>query len=168
MIRNSFKIAARIIFRNRGYTFISIFGLTLGLACCLYITDFIIDELSYDRHFDDVDRVYRISGSYNQGGASRNLSAVTTFLLYPAIQNEMHGYDHITRIENFGGLIRNGEKVFNEPSMIAVDSAFFSIFNFPILDGKAPYLNKPNEMVLTESMAIKVFGDPKSTTRHRA
>jgi len=61
MIKNYLKIALRNLRKHKGYTFINITGLAVGLACCLLIVLFVRDELSYDRYHDNADRIYRIT-----------------------------------------------------------------------------------------------------------
>ena len=61
MLQNYLKVAFRTLRKHKGYTFINIVGLAVGLACCLMIALFVRDELSYDRFHDDADRIYRVT-----------------------------------------------------------------------------------------------------------
>jgi putative ABC transport system permease protein len=65
MLRNYFKIALRNLWKNRGYSAINIFGLAVGLATCLLILIFVMDELSYDRYNKKADRIYRVDSEIN-------------------------------------------------------------------------------------------------------
>jgi len=69
MLTTNLKIARRMLVKNRIYTAINIVGLSVSLAICILITLFIQDELSFDKHFQDGDNIYRIAGNYSQGGA---------------------------------------------------------------------------------------------------
>ncbi len=64
MLQNYLKIALRNLFRNKVYSFINIFGLALGVACCLLLTLYIQDELSYDKHHNHLDNLYRITTQF--------------------------------------------------------------------------------------------------------
>ena len=136
---------------------ISVLGLAVGFACCTYIVAFVIDDLSYDKHFSQPEQLYRISGSYDQGGDTRNISALTTYLLFPALEG-IRGIQSASRLEPFSALVRYEENVFHENQLIGVDSGFFELFDMQVLHGEAPYLNQPNQVVLTRSAALKTFG----------
>jgi putative ABC transport system permease protein len=60
MLRNYLKIALRNLLKHKGYTFINVFGLAVGIACCVLILLFVRDELSYDRFHEKADRIYRV------------------------------------------------------------------------------------------------------------
>jgi len=69
MINNYFKIAWRNLVKNRIFSLINIVGLAIGLACFIMIALYVTDELSYDRHFKNADRIYRINSDIRFGGA---------------------------------------------------------------------------------------------------
>src|SRR6478752_8017522 len=79
MIRNYFTIAVRNLLKYRFISFINLFGLTVGLTCCLLITTYILTELSYDRYNKNADQIYRVTRSFNteDGVVSLNLSTVS-------------------------------------------------------------------------------------------
>ena len=74
MLKNYLKIAWRNLRKHKFYTFLNIFGLSLGLASCLLITLYVVDELSYDRSFANADRIYRINADIRFGGADMALA----------------------------------------------------------------------------------------------
>ena len=78
MIRNYLKIAIRNLLRYRFISFINLFGLTVGLTCCLLITTYILNELSYDKYNKNADNIYRVTRSFNNsdGVVSLTLSTV--------------------------------------------------------------------------------------------
>ncbi len=75
MLTTNLKIAKRNLVKNRLYTAINLIGLSVSLAACILITLYVKDELSYDKHFKDSDRLYRIAGNYYQGGENPITSA---------------------------------------------------------------------------------------------
>src|SRR5260370_1129935 len=119
------------------YTVINVAGLSVSLAICILITLFVRDELSFDRHFVGSDNVYRIAGSYSQGGADRVMSAQTTYLVKPLIENDVEGLESIPRADFTGNVITIDDKQYTESRMVYADSTFFDVFNAPFLKGNA-------------------------------
>src|SRR5512132_751629 len=98
MLRNYFKIIFRNLWKNRGFSFINIFGLATGIACSLLIFLFVTDELSYDRFHKDSDQVYRIVKDFVNDDGSKIPDATTPAALAPAMQKEIPDIASITRI----------------------------------------------------------------------
>ena len=160
MFKTNLKIAQRILLKNRIYTFINILGLAVSLAICILICLFIQDELSFDKHFPDGDKVYRIAGNYSQGGADRVHSAQTTYLVKPLIEKDIDGLEAITRVDFTGDLVTvNGDKEYQEGEMVFADSTFFDVFRIPFLKGDvSSALDRPENVVVDRTVAIKYFG----------
>ncbi len=64
MLKNYLKIAFRNLFKHKGYSFINITGLAIGIACCVVVFLYVTDELSFDKYHSDLDRIYRVAGKY--------------------------------------------------------------------------------------------------------
>jgi putative ABC transport system permease protein len=163
MIRNYFKITFRNLWKNRGFSFINIFGLATGIACSLLIFLFVTDELSYDRFHKDSNLVYRIVKDFVNDDGSKIPDATTPAALAPAMQREMPEVASITRIRpNWGRnyLIKYGSKKITEEKLFGVDSSFFDVFTFPFVMGntKAAFRDI-NSIVLTQTTAKKFFGN---------
>lgn len=160
MFKTNLKIAQRILVKNRMYTAINIIGLSVSLAICVLISLFIQDELSFDKHFQDGDKVYRIAGNYSQGGADRVTSAQTTYLIKPLIEKDVDGLEAITRADFTADLVTvNGDKQYQERAMVFADSTFFDVFKVPFLKGDvASALDRPENVVVDRTTAIKYFG----------
>lgn len=159
MLRNFFKIAWRNLVRNRVFSAINIVGLAIGLATCLLISLFVLDELSYDRFHSKADRIVRVVFRGTVQGGKMNEAHVMPSVArtlkadYPEVQDA-------TRLR-VGGMPRFvvGEKMFNEERMAFVDSNFFQVFTFPLVQGDPKTaLTQPNTVVLTQSTALKLFG----------
>lgn len=73
MFKNYFKIAIRNLWKNKGFTFINIAGLAIGLSCFILITLYVIDELSYDRFYPNAERIYRVDADIKFGGNQLSL-----------------------------------------------------------------------------------------------
>lgn len=160
MFKTNIKIARRILLKNRIYTAINIVGLSVSLAICILITLFIQDELSFDKHFQNGDNVFRIAGNYSQGGDDRVTSAQTSYLVKPMIENDLEGLEAITRADFTGDLvIVNGDKQYLENAMVFADSTFFDVFGIPFLKGDiATALDRPENVAVDQTTAIKYFG----------
>jgi putative ABC transport system permease protein len=159
MIRNYIKTAIRVMMRQKGYSFINVAGLSIGMATGLLILLYIADELSFDRFHKDANIIYRIGfGGTLQG--SEFASANTPIPLADGLRSEVPGVESTVRF----GLWRNtpasyGEKRFTEANFLVADSNFFQFFSFPLLSGDGrTALQGANKVVLSESAARRYFG----------
>lgn len=160
MFRNYIKIALRSLVKNKGYSFLNIFGLALGVSCFVLIFLFIHDELSYDRYHKKADRIYRVCEKLDpaENSSSQPFSLAPTLLTdYPDL------VEHAVRFFNFQApslTLDNGpERRFNERRLFFVDSTVFRIFDWKFLQGgPETALDAPNKIVITEAMAQKYFG----------
>ncbi len=162
MLKNYFKIAFRNLWNNKGYSAINIFGLAVGLAACLLITLYVIDELSYDRYNDKADRIYRINSDLHFGGGNLHITQ-TSDMMGELLKKDFPQVEEFTRIYSNEGakLIKKGNAFINEQNIAYVDSTFFRVFTLPALHGNTKTaLDEPNTMVVTESTAKKYFGTP--------
>ena len=98
MFRNYFKVALRNLWKNKGLSFINIFGLAAGLACTLLIYLFVSDELSYDRFHHNPENIYRVVKDFVNDDGSRLPDATTPPALAHAMQKEIPGVERVTRV----------------------------------------------------------------------
>jgi putative ABC transport system permease protein len=162
MIRNYFKIAVRNLLKYKFISFINLFGLTVGLACCLLITTYILNELGYDRFNANAGRVYRVTRSFNnqEGVVSLNLSTVAPPFGY-YFPTDFPDIQKMTRLyENSLTPFRYKEKIFNEEHVFYADENLFDVFSVKVLKGNPKTaLYDPYSVMLTEETAKKYFGD---------
>ncbi len=167
MLHNYIKIAVRNLLKYKGYTFINVFGLALGLVTCLFILQFIQDERSYDEFHTDVDRIY-LFGLRGVMGGQFIETANTSTPMGPTVERELPEVEQFTRVKSMGRTLVAREDVrFYEEAVYWADSTFFSMFSFRLLRGDAKtVLVAPNTIVLTASTAQKYFGaeDPIGQT----
>lgn len=161
MFKNYFKVAVRNLMRKKFYTFINILGLALGLLCTILIGLFVFNELSYDKCHEKHDRIYRLESHFTIQ-ESDDFFAVTAFPLARAFKLEFpHDVEEWCRFSFMDNNLfqYNGMKYF-EDNVFYADSTLFDVFTHKFIAG-TPYgaLNDPNEMVLTESFAKRIFGD---------
>jgi predicted permease len=157
MISNYIKVAIRNLLRQKGFSFINIFGLALGISCTALIGMWVNDELSYDRFHNDYDRIYRITATLPE---LKVHAAVSSAPLALAIKNEIPEVEEAVRISSFNNdLIQVGDIKFEEKAVLYTDSNFFRVFTFPFIKGDREHaLDNPEGIVITEEMAKKYFG----------
>lgn len=162
MLKNYLLVALRNLWRQRGYTLINIFGLTIGLASTIFILLYVINELTYDRFHEKSDRIHRIwiSGTMP---ATEMRHAVTSPPMAEALLNDYPEVEQAVRIRQAGGwMVRRGDRIFQETDdeFMFADSTFFDVFSFELLKGDPnTCLAEPRSIVLTEEYARKYFGD---------
>jgi len=158
MIKNFIKTAFRSLLKNKGFTAINILGLALGLATCLLIVFYVIDELSYDRYNTKADRIYKLNTDIKFGGNASSYAIGPPPLAVEAAAN-------IPEVEKATRLLiateirfKKGEENINEAKVAYADSTLFDVFTLPMLKGNPKTaLKEPNSIVLTERAAQKYF-----------
>ncbi|MGB2763542.1 MAG: ABC transporter permease, partial [Candidatus Aminicenantaceae bacterium] len=160
MFKNYIKIAFRNIRKHKGYSFINIAGLAIGLACCLLILVWVLDELSYDKFHENSPYLYRVEENQDYSGRIYHVT-VTPYPLAPALKADIPEIIDATRYVGLGSqLLRHGEKVFFESGIKAVDPSFFRMFTFPLVKGdSSTALEDPFSLIISEDMAEKYFGE---------
>jgi putative ABC transport system permease protein len=153
MIKNYLKIAFRVFKKHKGYSFINITGLAVGIACCVLILLWVQDELSFDRFHENYDEIYRTT--LNLEG---RWTGSSPWALAPILKREYPEVQSATRYRNNDILFTYEDKSFNEATAF-VDPDFFDIFNYPWVKGSQnPPLPTLNSVVITERTAKKYFG----------
>jgi putative ABC transport system permease protein len=158
MYKNYIKVAFRNLWKSKGFSAINIVGLAIGLATCLLIILYVLDELSFDRFHKKADRIYRVDGDIKFGG-NHFILAVTSDPMGPTLKKDYPQVEQYVRFRNYGGiLVRKGTENVQESKVIHADSTLFSVFTLPMIDGDAATaLKDPNSIVITEKMARKYF-----------
>ena len=161
MIRNYWKVALRYLAKHRGYSFINILGLAVGIASCILIMLFVKSEWSFDRFHQKSDRIYRAwLEEHYEGQVFTN--TVTPVPLAPVLQAGIPELESTCRVFAFNTQVKSGNQSFNDPVNM-VDSSFFRLFDFPLVEGslKDPFPNS-RSVILTEEAAKKYFGKEPS------
>ena len=160
MFRNYLKIAFRNLWKNHVYSGINVFGLAVGLATCLLITLYVADELSYDRHHEQADRVYRVV--HRAHWETGDLNVATTSAPYaPALKQSYPEIEQTVRIlQEGGGTMLYGITKIDVDDILFADPGMFQVFSHPFLYGDPnTALSKPQSIVLTKDIATRLFGD---------
>ncbi|NIM14088.1 MAG: FtsX-like permease family protein [Candidatus Aminicenantes bacterium] len=166
MFKNYLKIAFRNIIRQKGYSFINISGLAIGLACFILMLLLTLDELSFDRFHENADHIYRVF--IENKDSDLPLIAVTPAPLAASLKKDFPG---ITEAACFnyggGGLVKCDNKYFEESYFEFTDPSFFKMFSFTFIKGNPQTaLEDPLSVVLSQKTAEKYFGqkDPLGKT----
>ncbi len=160
MLKNFFINAIRNMRKYIGSVILNVTGLVIGLTSFLFITLYVINELSYDRFHDNYKNIYRpkVVGRMSGGEIDQ---AITAAPMAQAMLNDYPEVIHAIRVTRMGAwLIRFGDKKFNEDGVLFADSTFFDVFDFKLLKGDpGSALVRPRSMVLSEEFSKKYFGD---------
>ena len=159
MFRNYLTIALRNFRRQPGYTFLNIFGLTIGIAATLFILLYITEETRYDTHHERADRIFRISSDITEPDDHFRW-AVTQDPLAPTLKAEYPEVEEYVRfIENGRTRFEHQDRFFFEQKVYIVDSTVCDVFTFDFIEGDPDKaLIEPNSIVLNESVANRIFG----------
>ncbi len=161
MALNKLKQSFRILLKERRITLINIAGLSISLACALFMLLWVQHELSYDRFHEDFQRLYRVEEDQYYSGEEPYHVNVTPYVSGPVWKEEVPEIEQQCRASYLGGhLFTQGDTKFFEDGIISVDSSFFSMFTFRLKYGNFDgVLREPNTMVITEEIASKYFGE---------
>ncbi len=162
MLLNYFKIALRNIIHNRVYSAINIFGLALGVACCLLLTLYIQDEISYDKHHKQGDDLYRIVTNF-QSEVGFNKQGSVSPPIAMTLKDEVPEIEAAVRVINPIGvsqsLIRYQENLFYEKNGMLADSTLFDVFTYNLKEGNPKKaLVEANSVVISETLSERLFG----------
>lgn len=160
MHTNYLKIAWRNLLKNKTFSLINVFGLAAGLACFILIALYVADELSYDRHHEHANRIYRIHSDIVFGGNKLHL-AVASDPMGAELKNDYPQVEEYVRFFAPGNVVRvkKGNEYIRETHTVFADSTLFNVFTLPAIAGDTKTaLNEPNSVVITERAAKKYFG----------
>jgi len=169
MLRHFFQIAWRNLMKRKLYSFINFAGLTIGMGCCVLITLYVQNELSYDRYHANSDRIYRVTQTFRalQPGENPGPPAPQDFWVWgcapvgPALQADFPEIEKVVRFMSPNSiLLQHGDRRIQQDNLLYMDSTAFDVFSWKMLFGD-PHtaLIAPNSIVLTRSVAEKFFGN---------
>lgn len=164
MIKNYIVLFIRNLQRQKLFSFINLLGLTVSMVSTLVIYLYVRHEFSYDRFHNDADRIYRVNQTFIWGEGDDSQFASTGPGVATALKEELPEVELLTSIHTPGNYIvsyatsSNEIRSFEEGKILAADSNFFRMFNFPFVKGNTETaLVQANTMVMTESTAKKYF-----------
>ena len=161
MFKNYFKVGIRNILKHKAFSFINVSGLAIGMATCVLIMLYVMDELSYDKHFKDGHRIYRIASVVQDEKWVANPAPMAE-----GLKKDFPEVEQATRLLRFPGAERMllkdelTKKQSFENNAYYVDSTFFELFNYDFKYGNPnTALRDPNTIVISEQVAAKFFGN---------
>lgn len=164
MFKNYFKTALKALSKNKGFTAVNLTGLSVGIATCLLIVFYVINELSYDKYNANTNNIYRITENVRLNG-NEGSYAGTVQLLKEALTS-LPEIDKTSRLVPKSSLFLSPQKFFvkkvntsiGETNVVYTESSLFDVFTLSMVDGNASAsLSEPNSPVITESTAKKYF-----------
>ena len=168
MLKNYLKVAWRNVMKNKTFSFINIFGLSIGLTCCLLIAIYLHNELSYDSYHKNLSQLYQLGTTFVKNGKD-DPTANTPSPMAKAMQQEFPEIVETARLMRLFAedktLLQytsssNEFKSFYETRGFLADSTFFKMFSYHFKEGNAATaLDQPNTVVLSEEIAKKFFAD---------
>ncbi len=166
MLKNYLKVTLRNLLKHKGYSALNIAGLAVGMACSVLILFWVKNELGYDRFHKNAENIYVVANQQNRLGQELRTIASPPPLA-AAMAKDIPEVEVETRyfVRN-DVLIKRGNDVFIESDVAFTDPSFFSLFNFPFVEGDpASALKMPDEILLTEREARKLFGKERALGR---
>ncbi|RZL45093.1 MAG: FtsX-like permease family protein [Pedobacter sp.] len=165
MFKLNLKIALRNLWKYKGYTAINVFGLSIGLASCILIFIFVRYQTSFDKDYENADRIYRVVSEWKYADGNDFQSAGVPLPLAPAMRNDFSQFEKVAAIQQSGGILKvkaqaGKAEVKDSENVYYAEPSFFEIFDYKWLSGNANQsLSTPNTVVLSEKMAKKYFGE---------
>ncbi|MCJ7579904.1 MAG: ABC transporter permease, partial [Candidatus Aminicenantes bacterium] len=161
MLKSYLRATLRNIKKYKGYSFINIMGLAIGMACCILILLYVFDEMSYDKFHKNHDRIYRVTRQWlNEDGVINLHLGHVAPPVGPSLKNDFPEIVHAVRIIGAGGLLvgRDGN-FFEEPRFFFAEEDLFNVFSYEMIAGDpTTALRNPMTIVITQEMAQKYFG----------
>ncbi len=159
MLGNYLKVAFRSLKKHKGYSFINISGLAIGMAVCILILMWVQNELSYDRYHEKADHVCRVTMDIEMGSTLH--TPVTLTAIAPALDRDYPEVIRASRIDRPNSrVVKYEDKLFREANVAYAENAIFDILTFHFVSGDPQTaLEAPYTVVITETMSSKYFGD---------
>lgn len=157
MFKNYLKVALRNLIKHKAFSLINISGLAIAMACCILISLWVQEELSYDQFHEKKDRIFRVNTLTKEYG----IVTTSSWRLGPALKEFYPEIEDFTRIWPWSrSLVKYKDKKFDERNFFLADTEFFTIFSFPFIKGdpKTALADK-NSIVLTAATAKRYFGE---------
>ena len=159
MLKNYIKLAFRNLVKDKFYSLINIFGLTIGVTCGMLLMLYVTDELSYDRYNKKASQIYRVVSYITEPDKINNWVSTQPPLVKTLKQDYPFVESYVRFFPNGRVMFRLGEKRFYEDDVFAADSTVFDIFTHKFIEGDPKIaLSQPGSVVLTKKVAQRFFG----------
>lgn len=164
MLKNYFTAALRSLQKNKFFSIINIAGLSIGMAACLLILQYVSFELSYDQFNQNASTIYRVVNDRYQNGKLIQHGTITYSAIGRAMQEDYpQEILRTARVEPANDVILTYNEKKLKESGLAVDTSFLTMFSYPLIAGDSyTSLKAPFNMIISQSMADKLFGVPQN------
>ena len=163
MIGNYWNSAYRNLMKRKGFSFINVFGLAVGMASALLILTYVTFEFSFDKMHQKYERIFRVESTFYEGEVQTDYWASSSFGYGSAMKENLAGIEDYTRVVSLyqpEQIVKYGELTLRENQIAYADPGFFCLFDFELVKGdKATCLSMPRQVVITERIARKYFQD---------
>lgn len=157
MFSNYFKIAFRVLWRNKIYVALNVVGLGFAIACCILAYLNYNYRANFDKNFAHTEHIYRVNSTQLVDG-NKQTSGVIPLPLAQVIQKELVGLAKIARLSSSTVIVKREENTFNE-HIYYVDKTFFNFFSFPLKSGNLSGFDQPDQLIISEGFAQKYFAN---------
>ncbi len=163
MIKNFFKTGLRNLFKHKGFSFINIFGLAIGITACVLILQYVSFELSYDKFEKNGPRIFRLQQDRYQNGKISTQWAAGATGIGPLLKDNLPEIETFTRLRNTDAVGAYNDREFREDKLYFADDRFLPMFGYKTVAGNAAgSLKDVFTAVITKSTAKKYFGNEKN------
>jgi putative ABC transport system permease protein len=160
MFKNLIRYSIKSFKRQRSYIIINVLGLSIGIACSLLIALYVLNEASYDKYNLKKDRIFRAILNGKIGGQEVTTTSSPAIMGSTMVKEFPEIEDYLRMNGRGPTVIEYNKQTFTEEHIIEVDSSFFNFFTIPVIRGDLKnLLNAPHKVVLSESIAKKIFGN---------
>lgn len=159
MFKHYLKIAVRSLMRDRMYSLINLFGLTVGVTCFIFISLYVKFEMSYDQHHEKIDRIYRVLNNEEEiESKETEIYTLSPVPLFTSMKKDFPEVEEITTITVREATLSKDQELFLMKGLFS-DESLFDIFTIELLDGQdKKALKDKTSVLLTQTTANKIFG----------
>jgi putative ABC transport system permease protein len=160
MIKSYFIMGWRNLWKSKLYSSLNVLGLTFGMVCFLLIGLYVYDELTFDQHYPDADRIYRVITHEKNPSNEATTVAAAGYMLAEESRHALPEVEKTTRMQRVGraNLVDPDNPVNVQETITVADEHFLQVFNFPMIEGDVrTALKEPNSIVITEDLAMRIF-----------
>jgi len=158
MYKNYFKNTIRHLLRNKVASMVKIFGLTIGMSACFILLKYITLEKNYDNFHVNANDIYRVSYKYYKNGEQKINSAKSFPGLGLSMKNSFPEVIDYCRIFSWKFFFEYNNVTLRDQSAIFVDTSFFNVFSFSLLEGSVSDIKDPSSIIISQEAARKFFG----------
>lgn len=169
MIRSYVLLGWRNLWKSKLYSTLNILGLTFGMVCFLLIGVYVYEELSFDEHHTYAQRIYRVITHEKRPGNEGTIVAAAGYMLAEEARHSLSDVETTARMQRAGraNLVNPENPVNIQETVTIANDQFLQIFDFPMIEGdRRTALKEPNSIVITEDLAMRIFGRTDVLNKH--